>query len=152
MELIPVNVDELPAGRTGDTVTLNFLQQFLDANIEGAQVMLHEGEKVDGSRARLQAAIHKNDLPIRVISETIKGEGGSKEVRLFVKRDENVLAEIAKRKSDQKAAAERAKAERAAAKAAKAQGTDTAEVANVETTEVVETVDADAPKSGKRGR
>lgn len=158
MDFIPVEVDELPVGRTGDTVTASYLQGVIEATdgqgnpVPGAKVSLSEGESVDNARAKLQAAIDKNRFPLRVVSSTKDGV-----TSLFVKRDESAIADIEARLAKRKEAAEAAKAQRKAEReAAKANGsTEATEVTEApveaEVTEVTEET-PEPVKSGRRGR
>jgi hypothetical protein len=157
MKFRPVTVEELPVGRTGDTVTPAMLQEFLSSEdpsgsgpLAGAEITPDAGEKVDNTRSRLIAAIEKNRFPIRVTSQTVNGV-----TSLFIKRDESVVAEIDERVNARKAAAEKAKAERKAQReAAKANGGEVAE-APVEaevTPEPEVEVEAESAPRGRRGR
>jgi hypothetical protein len=156
MEFIPVAVDEIPAGRTGDTTTQNYLQGFLEATDEqgnpvmGAQITLSEGESVDNARSKVQASIDKNEFPIRVVSSTNDGV-----TTLFIKRDESAVEAIRSRKAKRQAALEAAKAQRKAEKeAAKANGSESTEApveAEVTPEPVVEAEVESAPR-GRRGR
>lgn len=154
MQLIPIDVDEIPAGRTGDTVTQGFLNDFLadtddsGTPLGGAEVTLQEGEKVENVRSQLLASIDKHNFPVRVVSKTTDGN-----TRLFVKRDESVLPEIEKRKASRKAAAEKAKSDRKAERDAQKAANGNGEV--TEAPEPVEPTPEPEPelvKSGRRGR